>query len=94
MIVEMGFHTNPVDCDFFKNNHRKLATVQARAISPHYGLKKKAIRETEEHWVKVHYNNLIKKGIEIQEKRFDDKMSRGEAFALLNKLTDKIETGG
>lgn len=90
MIVEMGFHTNPADCSFFKNNHQRLAVVQARVIASHYGLKKKAIKEEKEHWAETHYDNLNKKGIEIFEKRFDDSMSRGEVFAMLDRLTDKI----
>lgn len=90
MIVEMGFHTNPTDCDFFKNNHETLAIVQARAIASHYGLKKKAIKDEKEHWAEVHYNNLIDKGIEIHEKRFDDNITRGEMFALLDRSTNKI----
>jgi N-acetylmuramoyl-L-alanine amidase len=90
MIVEHGFHTNPEDCNFFKNNHKQLAVAQTRVIASYYGLKKKAIRETEEHWAEVHYENLKKKGIEIFEKRFDDSMTRGEVFAILDRLTDKI----
>lgn len=46
MIVENGFHTNSLDCSFFKNNHKKLAEVQAAAIAKHYKLKKKATQGT------------------------------------------------
>lgn len=45
----------------------------------------------EKHWADVHYDNLNKKGIEIHEKRLDDNITRGEVFALLDRLTDKVE---
>ena len=35
------------------------------------------------HWAEKYYNYLIQKGIVINEKRFDDKISRGEVFALM-----------
>ena len=41
MIIESGFHDNALDCNFFKNNHQRLAEVQAKAIANHYKLKKK-----------------------------------------------------
>ena len=41
MIIENGFHDNSLDCNFFKNNHQKIAEVQARTIAEHYKLKLK-----------------------------------------------------
>ncbi len=86
MIVENGFHTNHEDCLFFKNNHKQLAIVQARAIASFYGLKKKAVKEDKPHWAQEHYGSLIKKGVAINETRFDDKITRGEVFALLDRI--------
>jgi len=91
MIIENGFHTNKDDCLFFKNNHKELAVIQARQIASFYELKKKAVKEDKPHWAEKHYNNLIKKGIAINEKRFDDKITRGEVFALLDKITNYKE---
>ncbi len=42
-----------------------------------------------EHWAEKNYNNLNKKGVEVHEKRFDDNITRGEMFAILDRLTDK-----
>jgi len=42
-----------------------------------------------EHWAEKHYRSLNKKGIKIQEKRFDDMITRGEVFAIIDRLTDK-----
>lgn len=86
MIVENGFHTNKDDCLFFKNNHKQLAVAQARAIASFYGLKRKAVKEDKPHWAEENYNSLIKKGVIIHEKRFDDKITRGEVFALLDRI--------
>lgn len=47
MIVENGFHTNKDDCLFFKNNHQKLAEIQAAAIAKFYKLKKDNIDKSE-----------------------------------------------
>ena len=37
------------------------------------------------HWAEPLYNELIGKGYVIHEKRFDDPITRGEVFALLNQ---------
>lgn len=85
MIVENGFQTNSQDCSIFKNGHKELAVIQARAIASHYGLKKKVIKESV-HWAKKHMDSLVAMGIAISDERFDDKMTRGEVFALLDKV--------
>ena len=43
-----------------------------------------------EHWAEKHYQELIEKGFKIHEKRFEDNITRGEAFALLNQVTDVV----
>ena len=83
MIVENGFHTNHDDCLFFKNNHRLIATTQATAVADFYRLEK---RKSRPHWAQEHYDNLVKKGIVIHETRFDDAITRGEVFALMDRI--------
>lgn len=39
-----------------------------------------------EHWAQKHYDSLIAKGMEINETRFDDPITRGEALALLDQI--------
>lgn len=41
MIIEHGFHTNSTDCNFFKNNHTRIASTTAKVIANHYGLRLK-----------------------------------------------------
>ncbi len=38
------------------------------------------------HWAEKHFINLNEKGIKINEKRYDDPITRGEVFALLDRL--------
>lgn len=39
-----------------------------------------------EHWAQKHYDSLNAKGVEINETRFDDSITRGEVFALLDRI--------
>lgn len=43
-----------------------------------------------EHWAEKSFKNLNEKGIEIHEKRFDDTITRGEVFSLLDRVVDKL----
>lgn len=43
-------------------------------------------KDNVEHWAEKHYNSLNQKGIKIDEKRFDDTVTRGELFALLDRM--------
>lgn len=50
---------------------------------------KKVEEKTEikkEHWAEKHFESLKNKGIEIKEKRFDEPMTRGEVFALIDRI--------
>lgn len=42
------------------------------------------------HWGEEYYNNLVKKGVVLTDKRFDDKITRAEAMALVDKTADAI----
>lgn len=46
--------------------------------------------ENKEHWAEKSFKNLNEKGIEIHEKRFDDTITRGEVFSLLDRVVDKL----
>lgn len=43
MIIEHGFHTNRTDCNYFKNNHTRLAQITADIIKNHYKLEAKEV---------------------------------------------------
>lgn len=42
------------------------------------------------HWADVHFDYLNKNGIEVEQKRFNDPITRGEAMALLHRLHEKL----
>lgn len=42
------------------------------------------------HWGEEYYNNLLKKGIVLDEERYDSYLSRAEAMALADKVTDWV----
>lgn len=44
-----------------------------------------------EHWAEKAFKNLNDKGIEIHERRFDEPITRGELFSLLDRVLEKIE---
>lgn len=46
--------------------------------------------ENNEHWAKQYYDALIEKGIIINEQRFDDYLTRGELFAMMCRILEKI----
>ena len=47
------------------------------------------VKEIKEHWAEKYYQSLLKKGIEINDRRFDDTITRGEIFALLDRLLNR-----
>lgn len=42
-----------------------------------------------DHWAKKHFDTLNKNGISVLEERFDDKITRGEVFKLLEEVINK-----
>lgn len=45
----------------------------------------------QKHWAQDSYDNLIKRGVKISDTRFDDNITRGEVFALADKILQAIE---
>jgi len=76
IIIEGAFIDN-------KSDMEKLTPKKyAEAIAMSFGEMEK------EHWAEKHYNSLMEKGIVIHEKRFDDAITRGELFALLDRIIE------
>ena len=61
---------------------RRQGRAYAHGILAALGIQK----HEEEHWAQKFYDSLRKKGIVIHEERFDDKITRGEVFALLDQV--------
>jgi len=76
IIVEGAFIDNKTDME--KLTPEKYAISIAQCFGE--------VKIEKEHWAEKYYNSLIKKGIAINEKRFDDPVTRGELFALLDMI--------
>lgn len=92
MIIENGFHTNPQDCRFFKDNHQKLAEVQAKVIAEHYKLKKKggntmANNNTPSNWAKEAWDWSKKERL-LDGNRPKEPITREEVAVILKRLYD------
>lgn len=94
ILVEFGFMDSKTDVPIILTDDfaRKAAEGVARGICQVSGITYQEQQEkpTESvpaaHWAQKHYESLIKKGMTISETRFDDKITRGEVFALLDQI--------
>lgn len=84
VICEIGFIDNDTDRAAFdtKAEQEAFGRAYAHGILAALGIQK----HEEEHWAQKFYDSLRKKGIVIHEERFDDKITRGEVFALLDQV--------
>ena len=80
---------------------QKLAVAEAKGILDHLGLEYVEAEDEDEkeeaattpstpttstHWAQANFDNLVARGIQLSETRFDDNITRGEAFALADKI--------
>lgn len=86
LLVERGFHSNPVEEKKLLDDKivRESAKSVADVIKHYYGIES-------DHWANPFYESLNSKGIVIHEKRFDDKLTRGEFFAVIDQIIDKLK---
>jgi len=84
VIVENAFIDNPDDIAPFigGNGIKAAAEAQYKALLEYFDLESKSAV----HWAQKHYDSLLNKGVEIHETRFDDAGTRGELFALLDRI--------
>lgn len=87
ILIENGFHDNPVDEAFLMEdeNLRKIAQAQANVIFEF--IAENSPSETV-HWAEKHKKSLEAKGIPIYDTRYDEPMTRGEVFALLDRIVE------
>lgn len=79
-LIESGFHDNPMDEAFLlvDENLKKIARAQVDVIIK--------ILNVEAHWAQKYKDSLESKGVTIYEDRFDDPITRGELFSLLDRI--------
>ncbi|OQB14585.1 MAG: N-acetylmuramoyl-L-alanine amidase LytC precursor [Firmicutes bacterium ADurb.Bin193] len=81
ILIELAFISNEGDAHFLAHRQDELADAVYQAILSFTG-----VFAPQEHWASEYYDYLISHGIEILEKRFDDPISRGEAFKIFAQL--------
>ncbi len=97
ILVETAFISNQRDNQILRDHQDGFAEAICTAICKYYGVDMSKATTTlptpidieeEPHWAEKHFDSLNDKGITVHEKRFDDKISRGEVMALTDRATD------
>ena len=95
VLVEHGFHTNKEEVALLKTDvyRQNLAEAECKGICDHLGVVyvKEEVEtpntpSTSDHWAQANFDNLVARGVQLSETRFDDNITRGEAFALADKI--------
>ena len=83
LLIENFFHTNIDETKDFQSSVDDYAMQTAMIFYEAFGVPFPGETQPQLHWAEKYYNFLIEKGIKISDKRFDDKISRAEVFALM-----------
>ena len=93
VICEIGFIDNKNDlADFDEQAEQiKFGKVYAHGILKTLGVDimadtQKPEKDETKHWAYANYESLKAQGVDLSEMRFDDTITRGEAFALADKI--------
>ncbi len=94
VICEIGFIDNKTDlADFDEQSEQiKFGKAYAHGILKTLGVEIMAdttqtpVKDETKHWAYANYESLKAQGVELSEMRFDDNITRGEAFALADKI--------
>lgn len=97
ILIECGFMDSSIDVPLILSDSfaRKASIGIAKGICKTFEVKYIEEKEDEtmneaekEHWAQKFYDSLKLKGIEINETRFDDPITRGEIFVLLDQIVE------
>ena len=97
ILTETGFIDHSGDSVILKTRLNDIALAIAKGILKNLGVKyipqdSKPVtpsKPTTTHFAENDFKELNEKGIVVHEKRFDDKITRGEVFTLLNQAVKK-----
>lgn len=87
-LIETAFISSTSDMELYMKNENQLAKAYAKGIGNYLKLKEVEPVKEKEHWAEQYFQNLNNKGITVSERRFDDPITRGELFALLDRATN------
>ena len=88
VICEIGFIDNKNDLKDFDEQAEQIKLGKAYA---HGILKTLGVEIMTKHWAYANYESLKAQGVELSEMRFDDNITRGEAFALADKIIKALK---
>ena len=98
VICEIGFIDNKNDlADFDEQAEQiKFGKAYARGILKTLGVEimtdtQTPVKDETKHWAYPYYESLKNNGIEIEKMQFDKPMTRGEAFALADKIIKALK---
>jgi hypothetical protein len=78
-LIEISFHDNVEQAKWIHKNIDSIAQAICKGIIQETGI---TVQKTQ-HWAEDSYQKLINKGYKIDDRRFDDNITRGEVFSLL-----------
>lgn len=92
ILVELGFMDYRTEADQMKDPlwHARYARAMTRGICEYFEQEVSFPMESIDHWAQEDYQYLIDQGVDIEQKRFDDAMTRGEAFSLIAHIIKRI----
>ena len=93
VICEIGFIDNKTDLQDFDEQAEqiKFGKAYAHGILKTLGVEimtdtQTPVQDETKHWAYKHYESLIANGVDLEETDFDGNITRGEAFALADKI--------
>lgn len=85
---KQGIASNHADVNHWFPEHGKTMDVFRSDVE-------KAMMDNEtnitNHWAQEYYDRLIARGVQLSDTRFDDNITRGEAFALADKILTALD---
>ncbi|MBR0600488.1 N-acetylmuramoyl-L-alanine amidase [Sinanaerobacter chloroacetimidivorans] len=93
VLIEHEFMTNKEAVERLKSEEwrEKWAVADAKGTLDHLGIQ---WIDEKVHWAETHLNNLVRKGFilspEVHRDSLDEPMTKGQIFALLDRITDQL----
>lgn len=83
-LIEIDYHDNLEATRWILGNIKAIALGISQGICDYFSIECKTPEP--EHWAEKYWRSLAEKGVSIQDKRYNDTVTRGELFALLDRI--------